>query len=115
MAMTPEGKVKKAVTTLLKLHGIWYFFPGNNGLGKSGIPDIICIMPGGIFMGIECKADRTKQPTALQAKCGQDISAAGGGWMVICDDDGIKLLDRLITHRKNTTFDLRQAVRKAIV
>ena len=103
MALTPEGKVKKAVTTVLKAHGIWYFFPGNNGLGKSGIPDIICILPGGYFMGIECKADKTKKPTELQAKCGLDISAAGGAWLVICDDDGIILLERLIKHRKTVT------------
>jgi hypothetical protein len=82
---TPEGKVKKKVTDLLKEHKIWYFFPANNGFGKAGIPDIIAII-GGVFVGIEVKADRTKKPTELQVRCGAEIRDAGGQWFLVCDE-----------------------------
>jgi hypothetical protein len=85
---TPEGKVKKQVVDLLKKHKIWYFFPANNGFGKAGIPDLIAIV-GGIFVGIECKADRTKKPTELQIRCGAEIREAGGEWFLVCDEHSL--------------------------
>jgi hypothetical protein len=93
--LTPEGKVKRSVTTLLKEHGVWYFFPANNGFGKAGIPDIIAIMKG-TFVGIEVKADATKKPTALQIKCGEEIQRAGGLWLVVCDKSSLELLETII-------------------
>jgi len=39
-ALTPEAKVKRKVTAVLKKHGCWYFFPASNGYGRAGIPDI---------------------------------------------------------------------------
>lgn len=93
--LTPEGKVKRAVTTLLREHGVWYFFPANNGFGKAGIPDIIAIVKGK-FLGIEVKADITKKPTALQMKCGEEIQKAGGMWLVVCDKDSLELLATVI-------------------
>lgn len=97
---TPEGKVKAKVVELLKKHKVWYFFPGNNGFGKSGIPDIVCCVDGS-FIGIEVKADRTKKPTALQAKCGGDIEKAGGTWLVVYDDITLEALDAVIENRKD--------------
>lgn len=99
-ASTPEGKVKAKVVDLLKKHGVWYFFPGNNGFGKSGIPDIVCCVDGS-FLGIEVKADRTKKPTALQMKCGRDIEAAGGTWMLVYDDTTLEALDAVIENKKD--------------
>ena len=100
--MTPEGKIKKKVTELLRNHGIWYFFPGNNGFGKSGIPDIIAIV-GGRFVGIECKADPTKKPTELQKWCGEEIKEAGGLWFLIRSVEDLReveecLLLRVLEH-----------------
>lgn len=100
--MTPEGKIKKKVTELLRNHGIWYFFPGNNGFGKSGIPDIIAIV-GGRFVGIECKADPTKKPTELQKRCGEEIKSAGGLWFLIRSVEDLReveecLLLRVLEH-----------------
>jgi hypothetical protein len=100
--MTPEGKIKKKVTELLRNHGIWYFFPGNNGFGKSGIPDIIAIV-GGRFVGIECKADPTKKPTELQKRCGEEIKEAGGLWFLIRSVEDLReveecLLLRVLEH-----------------
>lgn len=98
---TPEGKVKRKVVELLKKYGVWYFFPASNGYGKAGIPDIIAIA-GGEFVGIEVKADRTKKPTALQVKCGKEIEAAGGTWMVVFDEITLSVLEAAIINRMDT-------------
>ena len=88
---TPEARVKRKVTKMLKEEDVWYFFPASNGFGRAGIPDIIAIV-NGIFVGIECKADTTKKPTVLQQKCGEEIMLAGGKWgLARCDEDIEKL------------------------
>lgn len=98
-AMTPEGKIKKKLTDMLKAQKIWYFLPANNGFGRSGIPDLICIV-GGLFIGIECKADATKQPTALQIQCGKQIREAGGYWFLVCDDLSIEQVEKFINKHR---------------
>ena len=100
-ASTPEGKIKRKVVEVLKKHGVWYFFPVSNGYGKAGIPDIIAIV-GGEFVGVEVKADRTKKPTALQVKCGKEIEAAGGTWMLVYDAITIEALEAVIINRMGT-------------
>ena len=84
MAQTPQGKVTAQVVKLLKEYGIWYFFPGNNGFGKSGIPDIVCCVHG-CFVGIEVKSGPKRQPTPLQLKCAGEIRASGGWWFLVYD------------------------------
>ena len=98
-AMTPEGKVKRKVVEVLKKHEVWYFFPANNGFGKSGIPDIIAIVDGH-FMGIEVKS-ATGRPTELQKICGKQIEDAGGTWLVVSDDVTLEVLDAVIQNRKD--------------
>ena len=79
--MTPEGKVKKAVTKQLKELGAYYFFPMTGGYGRSGVPDIVGCY-NGYFFGIECKAGKN-QPTPLQQKNLTDIqNANGASWVV---------------------------------
>lgn len=99
MADTPEKRVKKKVVEVLKKHGVWYFFPANNGFGKSGIPDIIAIV-GGEFVGIEVKS-ATGKPTELQKICGKQIQEAGGTWLVVSDDITLQVLDAVIENRKD--------------
>ena len=99
---TPEGKVKTQLVKMLKEMKVWYFFPANNGFGKSGIPDIIAIV-GGRFVGIECKADPTKKPTELQKRCGEEIKEAGGLWFLIRSVEDLReveecLLLRVLEH-----------------
>lgn len=97
MAQTPEGKVKDKVRKLLKEYHAWYFLPGNNGFGKSGVPDfVVCV--GGRFVGIECKADATKRPTELQLKAAREIQLAGGDWLLVCDDATLKTLEQTLDH-----------------
>ena len=81
MALTPEAKVKKVVTTQLKERGAYYFYPMSGGYGRSGVPDIIgCI--DGLFFGIECKAGKNTT-TALQDKNIADIQRTGGCALVV--------------------------------
>ena len=76
MAMTPEKKVKNAVVRLLKERGAYYFFPASYGMGRSGVPDVVCCYRG-YFIGIECKAGKNK-PTPLQERELAAIIKAGG-------------------------------------
>jgi Holliday junction resolvase len=98
-ALTPEGKVKRKVVEILKKHEVWYFFPANNGFGKSGIPDIIAIVDGH-FVGIEVKS-ATGKPTELQKICGRQIEEAGGTWLVVSNDVTLEVLDAVIQNRKD--------------
>jgi hypothetical protein len=106
MALTPEGKVKKHITDMLKAYGkdVYYFMPSANGFGKAGVPDIVvCVY--GVFVGIEVKADkRMNPPTALQEKNLNEIVAARGASLVIDANDLDFLngfLGRVIAGRKD--------------
>ena len=89
MAMTPEKKVKNKVVRLLKQYGAYYFFPASYGMGRSGIPDVVCCLRG-YLIGIECKAGKNK-PTPLQQKELADIIKAGGVSCVINEDNMAEL------------------------
>lgn len=65
MATTPEGKLKKAVKTLLNEHGAWFYMPVQNGMGVVGIPDFVGCYKG-VFIGIETKAP-VKKPRTPEA------------------------------------------------
>jgi hypothetical protein len=97
-ARTPEGKIKDRLTAMLRRNGIWYFFPGNNGMGKSGIPDVIAIVSGQ-FVGIECKADETRKPTRLQLDRAREIVHAGGRWFLINSEESVVHLETWIQWR----------------
>ena len=93
--MTPEKKVKNKVVRLLKEYGAYYFFPASYGMGRSGVPDIVCCLRG-YFIGIECKAGKNK-PTPLQEKELADIIKAGGVSCVINEDNMAELESILTT------------------
>lgn len=81
--MTPEAKVKAAVKRLLVEHGAYFFLPVSNGMGRHGIPDIICCVRGS-FLAIECKAGKGKT-TALQDRELKLITDCGGIAIVVND------------------------------
>lgn len=85
MALTPEGKVKARVKRVLDEHGIYHFSPFQAGMGRAGIPDIICCC-GGKFLAVECKAGKGKT-TALQDREIQRIREHGGVALVIREDN----------------------------
>jgi Holliday junction resolvase len=97
-ARTPEGKIKDRLTAMLRRNGIWYFFPANNGMGKSGIPDVIAIVSGQ-FVGIECKADETRKPTKLQLDRAREIVHAGGRWFLVNSEESVAHLEIWIQWR----------------
>jgi len=89
MATTPEGRVKNRLKAMLKKLNVWYYMPQAGPFGRAGIPDkIACI--GGKFVGIECKADKTKKPTPLQIKAMKEIEMAGGKCFLVYDDTTIE-------------------------
>lgn len=96
MSMTPERRVKAAVSKILKQYNMYCFSPVTGGFGRSGVPDIVvCI--NGHFVGIECKAGKNK-PTELQKREMDRIQQAGGYAIVINEDNQhelIELLDKL--------------------
>ena len=96
MAMTPEAKVKKKVTNILKEFGAYYFYPVTGGYSKSGVPDIVGCY-NGRFFGIECKAGKNK-PTPLQQKNLSDIDSSGGIAIVI-NEDNVEFVRAALTSR----------------
>ena len=102
MASTPEGKVKKAVKAVLDELGIYHFSPFQAGMGRAGIPDIICCC-NGRFIGIECKAGKGKT-TALQDRELDAIHAAGGFAFVVRETNIAELKERLLWLRTKANF-----------
>jgi len=85
MAATPEKKVKDKVVKILKANGAYYFFPATFGMGRSGVPDVVCCHKGA-FIGIECKAGKNTT-TPLQDRELKAISVAGGVALVIHENN----------------------------
>lgn len=89
---TPEGKVKKKLIDFLKSLGAdcFYYMPVQNGMGQTGIPDVMAIIKGVPF-AFECKATPKQHPTVLQAYALDRIHKARGvAWVV--DSDNVDLV-----------------------
>lgn len=85
---TPEGKVKKKLIDFLKSLGsdCFYYMPVQNGMGQTGIPDVMAIIKGVPF-AFECKATPKQHPTVLQAYALDRIHKARGvAWVVDADN-----------------------------
>jgi len=81
MALTPETRVKRKVSDILRKYEAYFFSPASNGFGRAGIPDIIACYRGQ-FIAIECKAGKNIT-TALQRRELSAIESAGGYALVI--------------------------------
>ena len=93
MAATPESKVKRAVKAVLKQHGIWYFMPVQNGMGRIGIPDFICCARGR-FLAIEAKAPGKAGTLTPNQVCIREEILTHGGLHFVIDDASI--LDKFL-------------------
>ena len=93
MAATPEKLVKDKVKKMLDSLGIYHFSPPGMGLGRAGIPDLVCCY-NGKFLGIECKAGKGKT-TALQERELDAIRAAGGFAFVVRETNLEELKEQL--------------------
>lgn len=90
MAQTPEGRVKQAVRKVLQSYDCYYFFPVQNGMGRTGIPDIVGCIPTvitpdmvgktiGQFIAVETKAPgKLKNVTANQRRELSMVADTGG-------------------------------------
>ena len=92
---TPEGKVKKKVTNILKFHNVWYCTPATRGMGRSGVPDYLCCHRG-TFIGIEVKRDVKHLPTKIQQHELYMIQKAGG-WACVIHEGNLLDLEGLLT------------------
>ncbi len=101
MATTPEGRVKNRLKYMLKNHNVWFYMPQAGPFGRAGIPDFVLIVEGR-FVGVECKAGRSKRPTALQRVAMEEIENAGGKCFVVYDMDTQDELERWIKDARNT-------------
>lgn len=93
---TPEGKVKKKLLDFLKSLGgdCFFYMPVQNGMGQSGIPDVMAIIKGVPF-AFECKATPKQHPTVLQAYALDRIhKACGFAWVV--DNESVELAEKMI-------------------
>lgn len=93
---TPEGVVKKQVLNLLKSFGddCFYYMPVQNGMGQTGIPDVMAIIKG-IPFAFECKATPKQQPTTLQAKALNEIDRALG-YAFVVDNVNVEWLPKVL-------------------
>jgi len=84
MAMTPEGKVKKAVSGLLSsVNGVYYTMPVPGGYGDTTLDYLGCFR--GKFFAIETKAPG-KKPTLRQQQIISMMERAGAVVFVIDGD-----------------------------
>lgn len=100
MSSTPEGLVKTKAKRLLQKHGVMFFLPVSNGMGKHGISDFICCEPVlvtqdmvgkviGRFTALEAKAPgKIKAYTPHQFNFLEEV-AAHGGRAVLFDNAGL--------------------------
>ncbi len=89
---TPEGKVKRKVSALLKQYDcLFYTMPVPSGFGESTLDYIGCHY--GRFFAIETKA-AGKKPTPRQDGIIEQIRAAGGKAFVVAGDEGFDELKR---------------------
>ncbi len=82
---TPEGKVKDKIKKTIKALGFWYYMPSQNGMGVSGIPDLI-VCAGGLFIGIETKAPGKLANVTPNQQARIDEINGAGGLAVVTDD-----------------------------
>lgn len=82
--MTPEGKVKKQVSTLLKSYKcLFYTMPVPSGFGESTLDYMGCYR--GYYFAIETKAP-SKRPTPRQQTVITQMQQAGAAVFVIDGD-----------------------------
>lgn len=85
--MTPEGKVKAKLKTLLTLQGCYQFWPVQSGYGEKTVDVLVC--DRGRWIGIECKKAGVTKPTPRQAETMRQMREAGAKtYLVTADKDG---------------------------
>ena len=97
MASTPEGKVKRTVSSLLRsIPDLYYFMPVPSGYGESSLDYLGSFR--GRFFAVETKAPG-KKPTDRQNMIIERIRKSGGAVFVI--DGDITELKNWLTNTEN--------------
>lgn len=107
---TPESKVKKKLIDYLKSLGddCFYYMPVQNGMGQTGIPDVMAIIHR-IPFAFECKATPKQHPTTLQAMALDRIHKAGGiAWVV--DNESVEIAIDLLARGFDYTAEFSRDV-----
>jgi hypothetical protein len=94
--MTPESKIKRVISTLLKSYGheVFYYMPVPTGYGGT-IVDYVGFCCG-LGFAIEAKAPGRK-PTVRQKATMEKISEAGAKTFIIDGPKGVGELDEWLT------------------
>lgn len=89
---TPEGRVKRKVTELIKSFGdkIWYFMPVQSGYGKPALDYICCV--NGYFVSIETKKDDKSPLRPTQIVTREFMQRANGRVFVVYDEHTLVVL-----------------------
>lgn len=93
--MTPEGKVKAAISRVLSRYHLYTFMPVPSGYGASSLDYIICYH--GMFIAIEAKKPGGKM-TNRQKMIAEKIRAAGGTVFLIEGENGLDELKEFLEH-----------------
>jgi hypothetical protein len=93
--MTPEGKIKKKISALLKEMGVFYIMPIGGAYSAKGVSDYVACI-NGHFVAIEAKADGSKRLTALQKKFLVDVYSHNGSIFTVYDDDTLDELREVL-------------------
>jgi hypothetical protein len=103
--LTPEGKIKKSVSSLLSQHSdLFYVMPVPNGMGQPNLDYNGCYY--GLFFAIETKRPGGKL-TPQQEATARRIRAAGGKVFIIDGDlSELETWLNLVRARATTSADL---------
>jgi len=93
MKMTPEGKIKAKVKTLLNATPMTYYdMPVPSGFGKSGLDFNCCVAGHALY--IETKASSNEHLTPRQRECALRMLASGAAVFVVCGPSSLEALRR---------------------
>lgn len=94
MAETPEGRVKRKIKELLKLHKAYFTMPVMTGMATNGTADF-AVCHRGRYAAVEAKAGKGV-PSELQWVRLQEVMASGGSAMVI-NENNLSVLEQWLT------------------
>ena len=104
--MTPEGKVKAAISRVIADYKkVYKFMPVPSGYGPSSLDYILCVE--GTFVAIEAKAPG-KKPTPRQKSIIGAIERAGGKVFVIDSADKTDDLREFLSHANSLQQEPRR-------
>lgn len=95
--MTPEGKIKEKVKSVLRNYMTYWHCPVQNGMGAPSLDFVGCYR--GMFFAIETKAGN-KKPTPRQVTTIEDMQAAGAEVFVVNEVSGLEELKNWLEFHK---------------